>query len=438
MDDIKLLSGIDSLYYFCQSNKNYPELFEEILDQIEEIKGKFEKLYLEYENSDINITIEDTTLNYLGKAEGFYWFRDLNEFYKIGFKDTTKNQLLQDIRVQLQANGIYIIGIKNLLKIINDELLSKYISDYLPITRADLNCFIQYDFSFITRDMFVTRKRQYSTISEIGNSKSLQTIYIGKEPFKLRLYNKTLEMKKSKKESLMMDYFIHNGFNEKDIIFNVEFQLNRQHLRLFSIDSVNDLLSNAKSLFRASMDEIRLVDLDSISKSTAKSNNKNRATTLPIWEHIKNSYDIKEFLQADKQIVRIKRKVSLYDDVKFKDEYIALLRKAFIHLVVISKELLDEYYDEVKDSFSKSKTTPIKKNYIDVESISKDGDIQKQRLLNDGELITPIKVVTVSTLDDYELLRYVEQTKKISHKSQKDLDIYNVAYKEAKKRGLVL
>jgi len=438
MDDIKILSGIDTLYYFAQSNANYSDLFYDIQDQLETIQGKFKKLDIEFENSDINITITDTTLNYLGKSEGFHWFRDLNSFYKIGFKDNTKNTKLENIRVQLQGVGIYTVGIKNLLKIINDELLINYTTKYYPVTRADLNCFIQYDFSFVTRDMFVTRKRQYATISEIGSSKSLQTIYVGKEPFKLRLYNKTLEMKKSKKYDLMNDYFEHNGFDLKETIFNVEFQLNRQHLRLFEIDTVDNLLCNAKNLFKASMDEIRLVDLDSISDTTAKSNNKNRASTHPIWEHIKNSYDIKEFLQADKQICRIVRKVSLYDDIKFKDEYIQLLRKAFIHLVEISKDILDEYYDEVKNSFSgANKNKIIKKTYIEIEHFTKDNIKTDLRLLDSGELIKPVKVISVNKLGDYTLHQYVKDTKAQSHLSQKHLDIYKVALKEAIKRGLI-
>jgi len=43
MNDIKMIHGIDSLYYFCESNENYDNLFLEILDQMEEKKGIFEK-----------------------------------------------------------------------------------------------------------------------------------------------------------------------------------------------------------------------------------------------------------------------------------------------------------------------------------------------------------------------------------------------------------
>ena len=115
------------------------------------------------------------------------------------------------------GNGIYTIGINPIIKLLKD-FLSEYISDYAPVTRADLNCFIQYDLSFIKKDMFSTRKRKYSTINEIGDANTTQTIYIGKEPFKLRLYNKSLELKKSKKYEVMNEYFANNDFDLEEQI----------------------------------------------------------------------------------------------------------------------------------------------------------------------------------------------------------------------------
>ena len=264
MHDIKMLHGIDSLYYFCESNENYDDLYLEILDQVEEKKGVFEKRDVEFENNDIHILINDIPLNFLGKAEGFHWFKDINEFFKIGFKNKNENRGLNDIRVQLQGVGIYTIGIKSLIDFINDSLLQNCVTGYYPITRADLNCFIQYDFSFLTKEMFVTRKRQYSTISEIGNANSVQTLYVGKEPFKLRLYNKKEELKKSKKKDLMYEYFANNDFDLEKEIFNVEFELHRTHLKTFNIFTIEELLSNAVNLFKQCMDDIRLVDISNI------------------------------------------------------------------------------------------------------------------------------------------------------------------------------
>jgi len=438
MNDIKKLFGIDSLCYFCESNENYDDLYLEILDQIETIKGTFEKKELEYENNDIHIAINEIPLNFLGRAEGYHWFKDINSFFKIGFKDKYKNKGLNDIRVQLQGIGIYTIGIKSLINFINNMLLRHYVSGYYPITRADLNCFIQYDFSFVTKEMFVTRKRKYATISEIGNAISTQTIYVGKEPFKLRLYNKKEELKKSNKKDLMYEYFMNNGFNMEDEVFNVEFELHRTHLRQYNILTVEDLLSNAQNLFKASMDDIRLIDINSISEENLKSHNKNRADIHPVWKDIKDSYVLDDFLQIELPLQRVKRKISIYDDYKFKIEFIALLRRAFINQLNIDSELIEILVQEAKESLHKHKNdVSFKNRFTDVDIIHEDGKVEKLRLLEDGQLIKPLDTLTVSKLQDYDLHVYLDKVKEVQHLSDRNRDIYEVALKEAIKRNLI-
>lgn len=439
MHEIKMLHGIDSLYYFCESNENYDDLYLEILDQVEEKKGIFEKKDIEFENNDIHILINDIPLNFLGVAEGFHWFKDINEFFKIGFKDKYKNRGLNDIRVQLQGVGIYTIGIKSLIDFINNSLLENCVTGYYPITRADLNCFVQYDFSFVTKEMFVTRKRKYSTISEIGNATTVQTLYVGKEPFKLRLYNKKEELKKSKKKDLMYEYFANNGFDLEKEIFNVEFELHRTHLKTFNISTIEELLSNAVNLFKQSMDDIRLVDISNITENDIKNNSKSRAETLDIWEHIKTSYKLDDFLQIQLPLSKVKRAISIYDDTKFELEYIALLRKAFINNLNMDKDYTNTLFDKAKESLRKT-TTPkeLKKNYIDVEIISIDGKKENLRLLENKKLIKPLRTETVANLSDYDLLVYLDKTSEKKHLTTRDNHIYTVAHKEASRRNLIL
>jgi len=438
MKEIKLKNGIDSLYYFAESNENYDDLYLEILDQIEEVKGKFLKKEIEFENNDIHIVLNDVSLSFLGKKDSFYWFKDINEYFRIGFKDSLKRRGLNDIWIQLQGIGIYTIGIKSLIEFINNILLKHYVTGYYPTSRVDLNCFIQYDFSFVTKEMFSTRKRNYSTINEIGNHKELQTIYVGKNPFLLRLYNKKEELKKSPKKDLMYEYFLNNGFNIEDPIFNVEFEMHRTHLRAFNILTIDDLFQKAQSLFRQSMDDIRLIDISNITQNDIKNNSKSRAKTLDIWEYIKNSYKLDDFLDIQLPVQRVKRKISVYDDIKFKLEFTALIRKAFINSLHIDDELLQSYMQDAKESLHKSTTMKqLKKRYTEVEIIHPNGQKENLRLLEDGQLIKPLKIQTVSLLQDYDLLLYLEKTQETQHKSTKDKHIYEVALKEALKRGLV-
>ena len=438
MSEIKKVFGIDTLYFFFETNENYDDLFLEIQDQLEEIKGKFEKRDIEFENKDLTISINDIQLSYLGKQEGFYWFKDSNKFFRIGFKDRYKNRGLNDIRVQLQGNGIYTFGINSIIELLKDSL-KEVISDYIPITRADLNCFIQYDFSFVKKDMFSTRKRQYSTINEIGNANTTQTLYVGKEPFKLRLYNKSLELKKSKKFEIMNEYFLNNGFDLEHNIFNIEFQMNRGHLKQYNINTIDDLFANAKNLFQIAMDDIRLLDIDSVS-SERLINNKYQADTHPLWEEIKSEYDLKDFLQIDFPLERLKRKISIYDENKFEYEYISLIRKAYINNLTLDIDFLNELYFKAKESLKKTTTAKeLKKDYIEVDIVDETTNKKENfRLLNSGELIKPLKTETVANLSDYDLLVYLDKTSEKQHLTTRDNQIYTVAYNEARKRNLLL
>lgn len=437
--NIKMIHGIDTLYYYYESNINYDDLFLDILDQIEDKKGIFEKKDIEYENKDINISIDSTPLNFLGKAEGFYWFQDINDFFKIGFKDCKKQRNMNDIRVQLLGVGIYTIGIKSLIEFI-DDLLKEYVTEYKPLTRADLNCFIQYDFSFVTKEMFVTRKQKYSTISEIGSSTTTQTLYVGKEPMKLRLYNKKEELKRSAKKDLMYEYFLNHGFDLEDAIFNIEFEIKREYFKKFNILTVDQLLENAVKFFNIAMNEIRLVDISNITNNDIKNNTKNRAETLPIWQHIKDNYSLDEFLQTSIPLERIKRKISIYDDFKFETELVAVLRRAFINNLQIEPHQMDYYYFKAKDSLKKTTTTKEMNksyeelpNYINPET----GRKEKARLLDDGTIIKPVDVVAVNTLGDYDLMVYLDKLTSNKDLSDHDYNLWKVAFAEAMKRDLI-
>jgi len=436
----KMYSGIDTLYYFCESNENYDDLFLEILDQMESIKGTFERSEIQYKPSDINITLNDMTFEFLGKNEGFYWFRDLNGYFKIGFKDYLTNRGLHNIRVQLQGEGIYTLGMSSLLELINKSLLGEYIRDNKPITRIDLNCFVQHDLSFVTKEMFVSRKRSYGQISEIGTAKRTQTIYVGKPPFRLRLYDKREEMKKSKKGDLMREFFLNHDFDLDKELFNVEFEMHRRHLKAYGIESVEDTLKNAQSLFQGAMNEIRLIDINSITKKDIENNSKSRAKTLPIWDEIKDAYSIEAFMQNALPVQRIKRKLILYSDEKFKDEFQAMIRKALIHSLPITHKLLERYLEETIEALTMPKKQETKKDYVEVEVEDVNANKEHFRLLEDGLLIKPITITSVTRMDNYELQRYLDNVSKSLQEdySANDLKRYEIAYEEAVRRGLVL
>jgi len=416
----KTIAGIDTLYYFYETNDSYDDLYLDILNQIDETKSKFEKKYLNYENKDIRIAINNQSFIFNGKAQGFYWFSQIDGYLKISFKDYTTNKGLNDIQVQFSAVGIYTLGLKALIKY-TDDLLTGFITGHKPLTRVDLNIFIQSDLSWIDKSMFVARKRSYISIfKEIASKHKLETIYVGKKPFLLRIYNKRVELENSNKKEMMFEYFLTNGITPLKDIFNIEFEMHRDYFKSFQIDTVDDLLSRAELLFKDCLSAIRLVDLSTIKDSTLNSKNKNRATTHKLWQDINNSYKLKDFLSIDSPLEKIKRKSYLYTIEKAMQEQLTLARKAYVHNIIID----EQFYSEVLSVFNKFTTYKIitKKEF---------DTLYKKRVLKPAEL------------NDLDLERYMKRLEldmsddTFSQKGLESIiDNFVTASSELKKRGI--
>ncbi|WP_373036381.1 hypothetical protein [Sulfurimonas sp.] len=416
-----VISGIDTLYYFYESNNLYDDFFLEILDQLEDSKGRFDKREISYSNKDLKVSINNQVFEFNGKAQGFYWFTHLDNFVTVGFKDYLTNRGLNDIQVQFTAVGIYTLGIKALLRYV-DDLFKEVTTDYKPITRVDLNMFIQSDLSWLQKDMFVSRKRKYTThLKEVSSKYKLQTLYIGKDPFLLRLYDKREELKNSNKSELMYEYFLNNGFTKEDDIFNLEFELHRKYLKTYNIDTVEDLLGHAEKLFKESMNAIRLVDLSTISENSINTMNRYKADTHPLWQYISDSYKLKDFLAVDMPLERLKRKNYSYtieDSIK---EHVALARKYYIHGGIVD----EQFYDEIQEAFEKS----IEPKYDYYQK-----SVKLQTVYEDID-----EPVNLKELDDLELEKYIKTLELKMTSPDLDLQLlikkHQLAFIELEHRG---
>ncbi len=305
------VSGIDALYYFAQSGGGYDNYFEDIINQIEDKKQEFSSFNIAYADTDIIVTVNDIDIKYSGMGrDGFLWFN--HEFFRIGFKDSEKAQNIHNIRVQLNAIGIYTIGIESLLEYVNEQFLKGALlseRNFL-ITRIDVNMFIQHNFNYLKKEMILSKKKNHSAnIGERSSGYELETYYVGKNPFMLRIYNKLKELESASqiKRELMFNYFGVNGLDTEKPIFNVEFELHREFLKRYGIESVKDALSRAKSLFELGCDLIKLLDISTLTEQQINSSNRKRADTLPIWQYISTHYDNKEFMQITTPLEKIEK-----------------------------------------------------------------------------------------------------------------------------------
>jgi len=114
------------------------------------------------------------------------------------------------------------------------------------ISRADLFADLVYPRGFKSNDItnFVTRAKIKTTHHE-GNTVTGFTI--GRDYLTARIYDKVLEAQKHRKEWLY-DLWNLSG-NSKESIWRVEFQLRRQALGQFGIESFDDLLKASSSVW---------------------------------------------------------------------------------------------------------------------------------------------------------------------------------------------
>lgn len=305
------VSGIDALYYFAQSGGNYDNYFLNIIDQIEDKKAEFLALDYAYNDNDIIITINSIDIKYSGMGrDGFLWFN--HEFFRIGFKDAEKSQNIHNIRVQLNNIGTYTIGIKSLIEYINEKFLKGALLNarYFPVTRIDVNMFIQHNFNYLRKEMILSKKKTHSAnIGERSNGYELETYYVGKKPFLLRIYNKLKELEGASeiKRDLMHNYFLINKLDTRKSIFNIEFEYHREILKTYGIDTIEDALSRSKSLFELGCEAVKLIDISELTKEQLDSPNKRRAPLLPIWEYVSIGYDNKEFMQINTPLEKIEK-----------------------------------------------------------------------------------------------------------------------------------
>lgn len=411
--DLALSCGADSLYYFAQSNENYIKQFYALEDQLDAQMKLVQSDPYAYAHSSMIVTLNKQTLQYLNKVQGVYWFRDVNEYFKIGLLHPTINSYQHAIQIQLQGKGIYTVGMKALVAFINETLLYDMTTGLFEISRGDINAFVQYDFGFVTKKMFVSKKKNYQEISEFGNANRTQTMYVGKKPFLLRLYDKKLELSKSDKKEMMEDYFLHCGFDLTKHISNIEFEMHRVHFKKMNIRTLDEFFANIENLFKHAMSEIRLVDLSTITQKDIQNNSKNRAKSLPIWEYIKENFSIDTFMQYQCDLQRVAQKRYTYDISKFVNAMHELINKALLHKLPINSTMITQIVDKAIEIELEAKEKP----YLPLQPLQKMINKQCDVFMHnkDNELIARYKLTKEKQLIAYQLPFALLGTKELEY-----------------------
>lgn len=337
------ISGADTLYYYLPSNEDYPSFFADLETQIltkqEELRGYIPK-------DTFIVTIGEKEFYYNGRSKGFYFFVDTTRWLRVGFKSPNTIEHVNNIFVQLEASGIYLLGMVRLFDYINHTLLASIALPSPQITRLDLNIFCQYDLSQVINKEYIVSHKRYNRRDD-GGRRGYQSLKIGKAPFLLRLYDKVEELSNLDKRPLMELFFVQNGLNLNEPIWNFEFECHRDFLKGFKIESVEDALSNAEMLFHRFMKMIRLVDISTLSQSDYDAGRLYRGKTDALWEYIDNAYTFKAIPQSYETLERIIPPKKEYDSQAFLKEFETLLNKGVENHIMIS-------HHEIKDILRES------------------------------------------------------------------------------------
>lgn len=336
--DFQTIGGVDSLYYFVESNREYEVFYCDLGIAIEAKKENFGGFIPEKTHY---ITLAEKEFVYYGKKEGFHFFGDGAGWLRIGFKDPNTNKGVKDIRVQLQAEGIYLLGLVPLLDYVNNTLLASISKPIYTVTRADINLFCQFNLSkVIDKEHIVTRKRRFFQL--YGGKQGYETMYVGQPPFRLRIYDKREELRNSPKYEMMGLYFLDNNINPIKDLWNLEFECHREFLKTLQISTVDDLLKNVEVLFHKFMKMVRLIDISTASESDIKGNRLYRAPTHPLWDYLDQSYHFTAYPQSSQALERLTKKPQEYSANQFVKEFKALVNKAEDHRITLfHKDILD-------------------------------------------------------------------------------------------------
>lgn len=411
-------SGIDSLYYFIQSNGAYEKFFYysifDIVEQARELHGG------RIPKEALKITISDIPFVYLGKEQGFYFFADDAGMFRVGFKDPHTNTGVHDIRVQLQGIGIYAMGLVKLTDYINKVLLREISTDNYFITRADLNIFCQYDLgSVIVPEHIVTRKRRFARV--IGKKNNYETLYIGKPPAMLRIYDKSLEMDLfSTKAFFLKNYLQPLGLNILKPFWNFEFECHRDFFKQYKIITLDDLLRNTELLFHKMMEQIRFIDTSTISEKDRESNRLYKASNHPLWDYLDKAYRFNIIEQKTIPLDRITYTPKELNANDFIEEFRILADKYAEHSVIVHYEAVREILHQSRLLLT-NKAQKVVKPFIPIELQT---DEQKY-LLTRNFIAVPILPKSFEHTDNDELKKLEELLTKALHQelAKEDQDL---------------
>ena len=243
MEFKEVFKGIDSLYVSYRGT-----LKEGLLELLEE-KKKLAQSDGEKERALATMDIEDHHFEVKDRGARYYSYILEDNWYHIQIT-ASKKKMVPTLYIQIASELLNCLGheyaLYKLREIVSNLLI---VIEAEKISRADI--FVDFatnrDFEKIEKQSWITRaedtvkrwKREKFTGWSIGRGGQISA----------RLYEKTVEIKKSHKEYLH-EIWSNQGWDKEQGVWRLEFQLRREFLGQMSVKMFSDLLSNVNDVWR--------------------------------------------------------------------------------------------------------------------------------------------------------------------------------------------
>jgi hypothetical protein len=222
-------------------------------------------------------------------AQRYQYILDNDDIQIKLFDDARSGISFPELRITLSSAFLWRETWKEAVKIVNDWINTWALVSVIKISRIDINVDFAGEMPTFTPEYqeVVGRcrtKKETGELNTIVNGKRISTYYFGTKNLMCRIYNKSLEIKKSNKGWFEILWEKH-GWQKGETVVRVEFQCRRKIIREFQINTLEDLFAQVPDLWRYLANDwlsVRTIESDT---------HRDRWETAEYWKIVQSAVD---------------------------------------------------------------------------------------------------------------------------------------------------
>lgn len=301
-----LIKGLDTIefgLYFDNYNLN----FKPYLEIFQHLKIQAQQTGIEKE-----IRLNDLTIKIHRSGAQFYSYRISSNDFIIWLKDQNLHEH-PPVKVRFLSSFLWSFGFAecissflNWFSVFNAEIKETKLTRLDICADTDEGKFIESDLSGIVTK--AKSKTLHNVDDHYYDGKRFSGFTIGRgNPMLARIYNKTLEIKKTKK-TWFNDIWENAGWNKDKDVWRVEFQLRREVLKEFGLLTLDDVLPKESELWIA-------LTQNWLTIRSPKGGNVSRWPVKRKWKIIQKAYLNQDKSPLVRQKVIIGSSIQLLDQI---------------------------------------------------------------------------------------------------------------------------